>query len=74
MLFTVYGNTMKFEPNQTNNNDPGKLDKLDENTWQKLSQKCPYKKDLQCSVTDASCKDENCPVLFVLRVRMREGA
>jgi hypothetical protein len=62
---------MKFEPGQTNLNDPGKLDK---NDWKKLSQKCPYKQDLQCSVTEASCKDENCPVLFVIRVRMREDA
>jgi hypothetical protein len=62
---------MKFEPGQMNHNDPGKLDK---NDWQKLSQKCPYNQDLQCSVTEVSCKDENCPVLFVIRVRMREGA
>jgi hypothetical protein len=70
MLFEVYRNTMKFEPPPINSNDPGTLDKKE---WQKLSQKCPYKRDLQCSVTDASCKDENCPVLFVIRVRMREG-
>ncbi len=70
MLFAVYGNTMKFEPGQTNNNDPGTLEK---NDWRKLSEECPFKQDLQCSVHDASCKDENCPVLFVIRVREREG-
>jgi hypothetical protein len=70
MVFAVHRNEMKFDPPPINNGDPGKLDK---NEWQKLSRKCPYKRDLRCSVNEASCKDENCPVLFVIRVRMREG-
>jgi hypothetical protein len=62
---------MKLEPSQTIHNDPGKPDK---NDWEKLTQKCPYKKDLHCSVTEASCRNANCPILFVVRVRQREGA
>jgi hypothetical protein len=62
---------MTSEPGQTNYNDPGKRDK---NDWEKLTQKCPYKDDLRCSVTEASCKNANCPILFVVRVREREGA
>jgi hypothetical protein len=53
-----------------NNNDAVTLDNHD---WQKLSAQCPLKEDLKCSVHGASCNDENCPVLFVIRVREREG-
>jgi hypothetical protein len=53
-----------------NNNDLGTLYNQD---WQKLSEQCPLKENFKCSVHGASCKDENCPVLFVIRVREREG-
>jgi hypothetical protein len=54
-------------------NDNG-LGTIDNNDWQKLSAKCPLKENLKCSVHGASCKEENCPVLFVIRVREREGS
>jgi hypothetical protein len=61
---------MKFEPPQMDGQDPGTPDK---NDWLRLAQKCPYKQGLQCSAHEASCKDENCPILFIIRVRIREG-
>jgi hypothetical protein len=53
-----------------NNNDIGTIEN---GNWLKMSEQCPLKENLKCSVHGAPCKDENCPVLFVIRVREREG-